>query len=732
MPALNSRLARRRLLAAVTLALAALLVNGQAATAAGSQNLWPNGAAGNRANTEWRTATYGGGALLRRTLLKVFLNSGEVLLLGSSAVSQGSSDILVYNPGLVIGAIGAEVLPAPGSASFSCNTQRAGGPAFQGMITSRAQELAGPDTIPPSIAGAYVPCHYMAPSTGIYDIAFLGPAGFAPPDADGTVGADVALAAASDFSAAQGTSIAAWDATVRTALNSNVNLPGRVFSYYLALFTAGNGLPVFPSIFPLTTDGYRYRIDLRGMDPNGWLVYGNQVGFLDSDGTTPLYHDAVAANDSGAGGHPGQLTTIQGGVSIARPSFPLFFEPPAAATIAALGITASPVAPTISALSFIGTLGGNTSLVNAGGTFTYTSNVSGVYNIVISRDGINFDPTLPANRSLRGVRGPGLQTVSWDGLDNVKTSFPVGTYQVHASIHGGEYHFPMIDVENDTAGGPTLFLLNPPGGTCPVLAGGCNSGFYDDRAYTTLNGTIVNSGNTVGSPLCGNLPPATINSNPATGFNTTSTQRAFGAASGGNTNIPCTGNFGDAKGLDSWTYFPSNQSTSVLNIVNGAADIGLTKVVSNGNPATGTNVTFTVTAANSGPNPAVGVQVTDHLPAGLTFVSATPAQGSYDPVSGIWTIGNLANGLSTTLQVIATVTGTSAVTNTATRTASSPVDPNVTNDAASVSVTGSTVPGLPADGVPPVAGWLPVLPAFPLLLGVGLVARRRLRRNRNA
>ena len=40
------------------------------------------------------------------------------------------------------------------------------------------------------------------------------------------------------------------------------------------------------------------------MDPNGWLVYGNQVGFYDSDGTTPLYHDAVAAND----GTPAQLT----------------------------------------------------------------------------------------------------------------------------------------------------------------------------------------------------------------------------------------------------------------------------------------------------------------------------------------------------------------------------------------------------------------------------------------
>jgi len=84
-----------------------------------------------------------------------------------------------------------------------------------------------------------------------------------------------------NFNATQGTSIAAWDVTVRANLASTVNITGRVFTYYLALFTAGNGLPVNPTIYAVTRDAYKYRIDLRGMDPNGWLVYGNQVGFLD-------------------------------------------------------------------------------------------------------------------------------------------------------------------------------------------------------------------------------------------------------------------------------------------------------------------------------------------------------------------------------------------------------------------------------------------------------------------
>ena len=340
----------------------ALALGTQPALAAGSPNLWPNGAAGNRANTEWRTSSYGGGLLTRRTLIKAFMNAGEVVLLGSSAIGQGTSDILVYNPGVITGPVGGETVPAVGS--FSCNAQRlaVGAPANQGKIISRAQELAGPDTIPAGgVAGGYVPCHYAAPSRGIYNIAFLGPNGFSN-DTDGGVAADVALAAAADFGAAQGSSVAAWDATVRTGLASPANIAGRLFTYYLALFTGGNGLPVFPTVYPVTNDGYRYRVALRGMDPNGWLVYGNQLGFLDSDGVTPLYHDAVAVN----AGSPGQLTSIQGGVTFARPGFPLFFEPPAAASLTALGIPTTPTAPVMTSLTFAGNVGGNTSTVNSG------------------------------------------------------------------------------------------------------------------------------------------------------------------------------------------------------------------------------------------------------------------------------------------------------------------------------------------------------------------------------
>jgi len=95
-----------------------------------------------------------------------------------------------------------------------------------------------------------------------------------------------------------------------------------------------------------------------------------------------------------------------------------------------------------------------------------------------------------------------------------------------------------------------------------------------------------------------------------------------------------------------------------------------------------------VAAHNGGPNATTALQVTDPVPAGLTFVSATPSQGTYNAGTGVWDVGALASGAGATLQLRVTVNGTTPVTNTATRSSSTPVDPNPSNDSASTVVTG--------------------------------------------
>ena len=129
----------------------------------------------------------------------------------------------------------------------------------------------------------------------------------------------------------------------------------------------------------------------------------------------------------------------------------------------------------------------------------------------------------------------------------------------------------------------------------------------------------------------------------------------------------------------------NNSSTVATNVV-ADADLGVTKTVNTATPPVNGNVTFTVTATNSGPQAAPGVVVDDLLPAGLTFVSATPSVGTYNSGTGVWTIGNLANTASATLTITATATSAASVTNTATISSPNVADANATNNTASASV----------------------------------------------
>ena len=569
-----------------------LLLTIPSAFAAGSQDLYANGTPGTRANTEWRTSTYGGGAVYRRTLIHAYATAGEYLLLGSSAIGVGAADIMVWNPGLVTGTVGLETVPA--TPSYSCAAQRsASGVAAQGKIISRAEELAGPDTVPGGVANGYTECFYQVPSTGVYSIAMVGPSGFSS-DTDGQPATDIVLTSPHDFDATQLTSVAAWDVTVRDSLaDATSTRPGRVFTYLLSLYAGGNGHPVDIVTYTVTPDGYIYKVDDRGMDPAGWIQYGTKLGFLDPDGTTPLYHDAMALNT----GQPAQLTSIQGGVLFAKPDFPMFFEPPDGAALTALGIPLTPIAPQVSALSFRGSGQVGVAYYQSGGTFSFTSTVAGVYQIVISRDGVNFDPTNQQNRVLRGSATAGAQQVTWDGKDNAGAYFPInkGGYPYRVNVHGGEYHLPFVDVENNIQGGPSITLLNPPRGVCPPLNGGCSAAFYDDRGYTTTTRQIVG---TPGSVLCGLNPPVTAFSDPILGYDTTSNQRAFGTPTGGNSNVPCTGNFGDTKGLDLWTYYTTTPTSGTLGVVvQVTPTVPLTVPLTRpGTPNTGSELLTQVTA----------------------------------------------------------------------------------------------------------------------------------------
>lgn len=115
--------------------------------------------------------------------------------------------------------------------------------------------------------------------------------------------------------------------------------------------------------------------------------------------------------------------------------------------------------------------------------------------------------------------------------------------------------------------------------------------------------------------------------------------------------------------------------------VNLNYDIGITDgadvQISKTGPATaalGSSLSFTLTWRNNGPGSAHNVSVSDTIPAGLTYVSASPAPSSSSGSTYTWNFGTQVNGASGTITVNVTASSTTSVQNCATISTSSALD----------------------------------------------------------
>ena len=94
-----------------------------------------------------------------------------------------------------------------------------------------------------------------------------------------------------------------------------------------------------------------------------------------------------------------------------------------------------------------------------------------------------------------------------------------------------------------------------------------------------------------------------------------------------------------------------------------SADLAVTKTVDHAAPFVGDTVMFTVTLTNNGPNTATNVLLNDLLPVDLTFISATPSQGSYDSNTGVWDVGTVTTAAPQTLAIQVLIPNQNAATN---------------------------------------------------------------------
>ena len=112
----------------------------------------------------------------------------------------------------------------------------------------------------------------------------------------------------------------------------------------------------------------------------------------------------------------------------------------------------------------------------------------------------------------------------------------------------------------------------------------------------------------------------------------------------------------DGGGTVRWRLLPRGGSD--LTLETKTADIRISAGLAPTSAALGDTVEVTVVALNAGPLRATGVAVRDTVPTAMGFVSATETRGSYDPVPGTWSIGDMDAGSADTLRLRLQLTDT--------------------------------------------------------------------------
>jgi len=636
---------QRRPWPAVLLAGLLLLAGGPALFAEGTRTLHPAsgpGSTGNRGVMDVSTNLVGNVARSRQ-FTYVYAQAGEVILLGQRNRSNGG-DIFVYGPQASFGNKGDETW---GTAVFTCSTQTG-----RGTIASRAEELAGPRSanLSDTLTDGFAPCWYVAPTTGIYGVRFTG----------ATSGSQTNTALISN-PVVNNSVVSAWDVTVRPDVSSLDDLNGRVFTYAWAIYLNNNNRYLENELHYVSNDGYRYRQTFRGADPNRAVFFANAKGFI--DGGAPLYKDVRGNSASVNAG-----TSFSAGVTVERPAYPIFFSDvdpagPNAAEVnrvlTALAIPLQPLQPLLTNPTFVGNVGGHTSTVSAGGIFTFDTQNTLTYEIVIRRGAVasgadpnhpagcidDYDPANVCNRVLTGVALTGSHSILWDGLDNDGHPFPIGDYDFQIVGRNGEIHFPMFDLEGNADGGPTLEKLNG------FNTAEATTVYFDDRGHRTANNTLIGQLN---GHLCGagNLQQQPVPNHSLTGVDSADPDwngsghyyRYWTGSNDSNTDCvsAATEFFGTAKGLDVWALERSpivNEPVTIVEEVDGV-DVGtmatMTPAVLPGETSYG-NFTF----YNAGDQAATGVSygvtlgnpaVPATCPAAVTF-TVVPAgvTATYNP-----------------------------------------------------------------------------------------------------
>ena len=537
--------------------------------------------------------------------MKVYVNAGETIYVGSSAQGIGSGTINLRSP--------------DGKTYTSSNS------TTTGLIRNLGQELAGPQ---PN-AGGYTPFvqKVLAGQQGIWEIDFISPTGGMD------TGNPPSVSSTANWTQPLGEYIAAFDVSVRDNANTKL-ITGRVFtnvfSGALGTFNVG-----FNGIFNIITkDGYRYTLNNNGQAGNGFTFFVNNKGFRNTDGT-PSYksiNQTTSANvqDPRADDSPTDITQK------------IFFNTPAvdlpASAVTPEGVTTwlltSPAEQVISGITFTGVEGteGKAGTNPLGANFTFSATINGSYSIAIdvNQNGVFTDAI---DRKITGFAVPGVNKVYWDGLDGSGNKVPGGTTANYAaditvSSKAGEVHFPFFDVERNTNG---IKLTRTNGRYSPD-----DTLYWDDSQVTV-----------VGTP-----------SNPVqnlTGISSNINGHKWGTP----TSDPDDDNdFGNNRGIDTWGFISSAPIINSVRFTLQEADLAIDSIATTAG-CVGQSTVYSIVVKNNGPSDVTGAKIHLTFPDGIKVdsVSSSSTSGTSSSAGGV-TSGNaydagiaITNGATRTFTV---------------------------------------------------------------------------------
>ncbi|MGV3503380.1 MAG: ice-binding family protein [Adhaeribacter sp.] len=211
-------------------------------------------------------------------------------------------------------------------------------------------------------------------------------------------------------------------------------------------------------------------------------------------------------------------------------------------------------------------------------------------------------------------------------ISPVKASYNVGeniTYTITAR-NNGPNNATNVVVNDLLPAGLTLrgFTVQPPGGSYDPVTGIYNINNLDNgaTAVLTIQATINRAGQII------------------------NTARISGAQT---------------------DQVPSNDVSTVIITAEAVplADLGVRKTISAGPYNLNGEVTYTIVVRNNGPDAATNVVVREVFPNTLAYIEHTVSQGSFDKNTGMYLVGNLANGATATLTLKARIISTGSIRN---------------------------------------------------------------------